>query len=422
MTSQHDALYRAICTHPNEDTPRLAFADLLEEEGDSQWAAFIRTQVELAKVPEYDPLWVKCRQLEPHAINGHPMVHTLPKPLPAGFSWRDWAFRRGFPWRATVIDPHAITHSGPALFDTAPIQALWVDTRSGVMVLADSPHLARLGRLECSHTRLDAEDTARLGGSEHAANLTELSFDEDGIDANGLRALVESPLFGRLASLELQSNVIVAELLIDALGAVGEPGNLARLALSWCRITRHDAANLFALPVLRELDHLDLSGNSLNADGVEALAESRATCGLRVLNLSRTLPSVTGIRVLTEERSRLTRLRYLDLSRNRLGPVAVRLVAEAAGLRKLRVLNLSNNRVGNDGAVALANSSHLSGLLELNLADAGVGDAGAVALAESPHLENLLRLDLRCRAPGRPLGAPARRALRERFRGRVSFG
>ena len=95
---------------------------------------------------------------------------------------------------------------------------------------------------------------------------------------------------------------------------------------------------------------------------------------------------------------------------------------EAAGLRKLRVLDLSSNHVGNAGAVALANSPHLGGLLELDLADAEVGDAGAVALAGSPHLDGLLRLNLRSRPPARPLGAAARRALRERFGRRVSLG
>ena len=30
MTTDRDALYRAICAQPDEDTPRLAFADLIE--------------------------------------------------------------------------------------------------------------------------------------------------------------------------------------------------------------------------------------------------------------------------------------------------------------------------------------------------------------------------------------------------------
>ena len=52
MTTDRDALYRAICAQPDEDTPRLAFADLLDEEGEPDRARFVRTQVELARVPD----------------------------------------------------------------------------------------------------------------------------------------------------------------------------------------------------------------------------------------------------------------------------------------------------------------------------------------------------------------------------------
>lgn len=421
MTSQRDALYRAICEFPDEDTPRLAFADLLEEEGDPLRAAFVRTQIDLARVPGYDPLWVKCRQFDPDAGRGHAMAHTLPSPLPAGVSWRHFGFRRGFPWLIDIDRGPAFAANAPAVFAAAPIQAVHLSSRLGFSRLADCPHLARLTRLECSFTGLDAEDAASLGGSSFAANLTELSFEQDGIDAGGLRALVESPLFPRLTSLELTNNAFMADLLIDALGAADEPGALRKLALPRCGVTREDAANLFALPVLRELDHLDLRGDLLHTDGVFALAASGITRGLRVLNLSRTQPGTQGVKALTEERSCLGRLRSLDLSANRLGPVAVGAIADAPGLRKLRVLNLSENHVRNEGAVALARSRHLAELLELDLSDAEVGDAGAVALAESPHLEHLLRLDLRSRKAGRPLGAAARQALRDRFGDRVSL-
>lgn len=50
--TQQDALYRAVCEHPDEDTPRLVFADWLEESGDPRRADFIRTQVKLTRVPE----------------------------------------------------------------------------------------------------------------------------------------------------------------------------------------------------------------------------------------------------------------------------------------------------------------------------------------------------------------------------------
>jgi len=44
------AFLRAVVAEPDEDLPRLAFADWLEEHGDAERAAFIRTQVELARL------------------------------------------------------------------------------------------------------------------------------------------------------------------------------------------------------------------------------------------------------------------------------------------------------------------------------------------------------------------------------------
>lgn len=45
--SQREAFYRAICQHPHEDTPRLVFADHLEESGEPERAEFCRVQCEL---------------------------------------------------------------------------------------------------------------------------------------------------------------------------------------------------------------------------------------------------------------------------------------------------------------------------------------------------------------------------------------
>src|SRR6478736_1761390 len=49
MTSDGDALFRAICEQPWEDTPRLMYSDWLDEAGDPLRAEFIRLQVEAAK-------------------------------------------------------------------------------------------------------------------------------------------------------------------------------------------------------------------------------------------------------------------------------------------------------------------------------------------------------------------------------------
>ena len=103
VMTDHAALVRAVCEHPDDDTPRLVFADLLEEEGDHARAHFVRTQVALARVPEWDPLWAKCRQFEPEVFRGWAMTRALPQPLPTGFDWRAHKFRRGFAWLARAL-------------------------------------------------------------------------------------------------------------------------------------------------------------------------------------------------------------------------------------------------------------------------------------------------------------------------------
>ena len=47
-----EALWRAILDDREDDLPRLAYADLLEEDGDEARARFIRLQGEQAKVEE----------------------------------------------------------------------------------------------------------------------------------------------------------------------------------------------------------------------------------------------------------------------------------------------------------------------------------------------------------------------------------
>jgi uncharacterized protein (TIGR02996 family) len=420
MTSSQDALYRAICAQPNEDTPRLMFADLVEERGDDLRAQFIRTQVALSNAPAYDPAWVNARQFEPDAATGWSVAHTLPK-APAGCSWHRFEFRRGFPWKISVLSLDTLIRSGTELFDSAPIQALDIDPRDrpDLSVLADWPHLAYLHKLEFSVGWFGADAIARLVDSPHATVLTELGFEFDGLAPDGLTALAASPLFARLKGLELRSNAIPPELIVDALSASTEPGELARLSLPYNRIGPADAENLFRLPAVSAVQHLDVSDNPLGSDGTSALAGSGLIRGLRVLNLSKTLPGVPGVKALTEAGG-LAGVRMLDLSDNRLGPVAVKVLAGCGGFRGLRVLNLRNNPIGDAGAAALASARALSGLLELDLRDTGIGHDGARALAESPHLDNLLRLDLRTH-DGRAPDPGARAALEERFGDRVSL-
>ena len=50
-----DALYRAILDQPDDDAPRLIWADWLDEHGDPDRAEFVRLQCEWANLDPSDP-------------------------------------------------------------------------------------------------------------------------------------------------------------------------------------------------------------------------------------------------------------------------------------------------------------------------------------------------------------------------------
>ena len=52
--SDEKALLAAIWEHPHEDTPRLMYADWLQENAQPERAEFIRLQIELARLGEWD--------------------------------------------------------------------------------------------------------------------------------------------------------------------------------------------------------------------------------------------------------------------------------------------------------------------------------------------------------------------------------
>jgi uncharacterized protein (TIGR02996 family) len=55
MTPDEEGFFRTILDHPDDDTPRLVYADWLEERGRSERAEYIRVQIEVAKLADDDP-------------------------------------------------------------------------------------------------------------------------------------------------------------------------------------------------------------------------------------------------------------------------------------------------------------------------------------------------------------------------------
>src|SRR5947209_6043535 len=68
--SESDPFLAAILGAPDDDLPRLIYADWLDERGDPARAEFILLQVELARLPIREPL--RRRYLKPRATAGSP--------------------------------------------------------------------------------------------------------------------------------------------------------------------------------------------------------------------------------------------------------------------------------------------------------------------------------------------------------------
>jgi type IV pilus assembly protein PilB len=117
-----DAFLQEIVEHPDEDRPRLVYADWLEEHGDPDRADFIRVQCLLAKLPEEDPTRPELEAHEQRLLEAHadawlgPLRHVATR----------WAFRRGFLAEAAV-PPQAYLDRTPELQRLVPLGRVVVD-------------------------------------------------------------------------------------------------------------------------------------------------------------------------------------------------------------------------------------------------------------------------------------------------------
>ncbi len=390
--TDREALYRAVLADPDDDTLRLIYADALEEESDGRRAAFIRSQVELAQLPEYDPRWIRTRHHDREKMFGARWVLELPQ-LPDGLDWAREPFRRGFPASIQARDAAAFVAHADDLFTEFPIDSLElvVARLAEVRQFARCEWVSRLVRLSVREG-LSGQAASRLLGSSLYERLRELHIGAGLTTPLTAREVVRSPVFKRLTTLGTRDDRGGGRTLVDELTRLADPPRLRSLDLSGNRIATEQLTRLLAAPALSMLEDLDLSDNNLRAAGVAAIAAA-ALPQLRSLHLLRTQPEVAGIRALAGS-GLLRGLRSLTLGENNLPPTAAATLAASPGVAELRVLDVRENRLGDDGAAALAGSPHLRNLVHLDLSKNLIEDAGADALAESPHLGGLIYLDL----------------------------
>src|SRR5262249_7072625 len=117
--SDEASFLQTIIANPEDDAPRLVFADWLEEQGQAERAEVIRVQCGLAKIAdEYDP-----RRLDLEA-RARALLRTHRKVLsPLGTQLKKCRFRRGFVEQIEVA-PDFFLKRTAKLFGLAPVREL----------------------------------------------------------------------------------------------------------------------------------------------------------------------------------------------------------------------------------------------------------------------------------------------------------
>jgi uncharacterized protein (TIGR02996 family) len=394
--SDEKALLAAIWEHPHEDTPRLVYADWLQEHDQPERAEFIRIQCELARLGEWadSPRKPELEKREKQLWAKHAKVWK------AGLSpllQKLGGFVRGFP----SPPPRAMTSVkflklAATDFAGAPLWNYHLSANRKFLpqVLA-CPQLLRVGALDFRFWFESAEDVRRFVASPNVRNIADLNISVSRFGEDGPVAL--------------------------AAGASALP-HLRRLNLESSDLRAGAVEALVASPLADGLRELFLFQNGIGSDGVVALARAPRLARLERLDLTNcewvdeTEQPITREAVVALCASpHLKALRDLALDPVNLGDEGVRLMCATRPVFRLAVLRVFSirTRIGDAGAEALAAWPALEDVRVLHLYGNQIGAAGAQALARSPYLNKVtkLRLDLNPLRTDRA----AVKALRDRF-------
>ena len=417
-----EALLAAIIESPEEDAPRLVYADWLQAQGDPR-GELIQLQCQLSAAPD-DERRRAIRIAENKLLAAHgaawlaPVREVLPEPDPV--VGHKLELVRGFVERAQLtVD---CVPAFAALWERAPLLRALRLSASVMLELPvkkpsldrvfEAPQLARLRELELMFGGAGNAGAKAVARASHLSGLRslQLSFsvwgegagifergEEDlALDDDGVRELARSPHLANLESLLLDSNRITSTGVAEI--AHG-PWKLRRLELGNNLLEPTTLARSLEGPALANLEVLGLGGTVIDATSIAALVSSPALANLRELDLEKCHLGVAGIEALCKALS-LPALRSLRLERNALCDKGAFAMAECEAFSRLTNLEAGHNRMGQKAAVALSTSPHLANLERLTLSEPRWKPETTALFAASPTLAKA-RIYLQGRLVGR---------------------
>lgn len=265
------AFVREILEHPDDDAPRLIYADWLEERGDPR-GEFIRVQCELARLPRAAdrrrPLETRENKLLlAHAGEWRAELLELPDIV--------WGLlARGFMSSVHTPDGKKFAAQAERVFAAAPVEAIRFIQLNATELrrLMRSDHAWRLRGLNLSHAGLGNRAIEELAAEPSLGRLTGLNLQSLNLSAAAARALAASPHAASLLSLDLSYNAI-GNAGVQALATSLHLASLTELILHHNRISAIGVRALAESPYLRHLELLDLRHNDIVAPGPRILTQ-----------------------------------------------------------------------------------------------------------------------------------------------------
>jgi uncharacterized protein (TIGR02996 family) len=204
MTATGETLFQAMCERPWDTSLRLQYADWLQQNGQAQWAVFVRDQ---CRNPDHSlshfqalymfDLFDEVGKFDPYESD---WLKKLPK-LP-GVCWVGSSFKGGFIHHvgfrpATAFLKHAATAFAATPIDSISLERLNVESLREILtssLLSRLESLALLGRYGDEGMRL-------LAACPYLTRLKWLHLLEYGCGDDGAEALAASPYLGNLQNL-----------------------------------------------------------------------------------------------------------------------------------------------------------------------------------------------------------------------------
>jgi uncharacterized protein (TIGR02996 family) len=395
--TDYQSFIAAIAANPQEDTPRLVFADWLEENGEAARAGFIRDQVRLAHVrpgtEEYQqlfrrtaatlkanlPAWIqgacdafgqeaawrpvasRSRWLHLEIAKDHGRVHSI---IPTVID--EAIFERGFLksarlWILSIREPNTI----PKLFAEYPITRLDLRVRrlpieKWSLVVDDS--LKQIQSLAVRGT-LSEGDITRMFSSPVWSNLKALELAPT---SETLKEFCRLPIAKQLHRFRLP----MAPELLRELRDFPVDDRLQDFALTSIEEdyndVQHPWSELSTISFRPTLKKLVLASLNMQDSGLATFARGEVWLRLRSLVLDNNNIGDRGWRDFVRGR-RTPELRMLSAAHNVIGSDGATRLAQSPLVEKLEYIDLRHNRIGGKGALSLARALVESPLKKLLL-------------------------------------------------------